>query len=181
MTNQLLSMQGLSALYDRLLGVLNVHHSRQPGAFDAGDVGFVEQLAGFDAQILRRAEDHASLRDQAARYAAVRDVGSILAQALPPSERLTDLCHYVAGSGVASLHLLEGSDDELVLEAYNCEIDRVDYPSGTVTAGRSRTLRNDRFDDTANNNQSNWCDSTTVISDCDSNSGTPGAPNIDCP
>jgi hypothetical protein len=40
----------------RILGVLNLHHSRQREAFTDDDLSFVEQLAQLDAQIIARAE-----------------------------------------------------------------------------------------------------------------------------
>jgi diguanylate cyclase (GGDEF)-like protein len=104
----------------RLLGVLNLHHSRQREVFNDDDLAFVEQLALLDAQIIGRAEEHASLRDQAARYSAVREVNAILAQPVPLAARLGALCRFAAesaGDGIAHLYLREGGGNDLVLEA----------------------------------------------------------------
>ena len=104
----------------RILGVLNLHHSRQREAFTDDDLSFVEQLAQLDAQIIARAEEHASLRDQAARYAAVREVETILARTAPLAERLHGLCRFIASrseGAVAQLYLHDGDDEELTLAA----------------------------------------------------------------
>jgi GAF domain-containing protein len=105
---------------DRLLGVLNLHHSRLPGVFNDEDLAFVEQLAQLDAQIICRAEEHASLLDQAERYAAIRDVHALLGQPLPHRRRLGELCRHLArsaGDGIATLYLHEGDANELQLVA----------------------------------------------------------------
>ncbi|MEM6987638.1 MAG: GAF domain-containing protein, partial [Pseudomonadota bacterium] len=64
--------------HGQVLGVLNVHHSRRADVFGDDDLQFMEQLASLDAQIIARAQEHESLRTQAARYDAVREVQRIL-------------------------------------------------------------------------------------------------------
>jgi GAF domain-containing protein len=108
----------------RVLGVLNLHHSTRPDAFSDADLDFVEQLAGLDAQIIARAQEHESLRTQAARYDAIRQAHEILGAKAPLAERLTDLCSFVAeraGGGIATLYLIEPDDDELRLAATSLE------------------------------------------------------------
>jgi GAF domain-containing protein len=104
----------------RILGVLNLHHSTRPDAFSEEDMAFVEQLAELDAKIIARAQEHESLRNQAARYAAVRSVRSILGSKAPLAERLGEFCHFVAeraGDGIATLYLYDADDEDLRLAA----------------------------------------------------------------
>jgi GAF domain-containing protein len=108
----------------RVLGVLNLHHSTRPDAFSEEDLQFTEQLASLDAQIIARAQEHEALRNQAARYAAVRRVHEVLGAKAPLAERLTNLCKFVAersGGGIATLYLLESDDEELRLAATSLE------------------------------------------------------------
>ena len=62
----------------KVLGVLNVHHATHADVFSDEDLRFMEQLARLDAQIIARAQEHESLRSQAARYDAVREVQRVL-------------------------------------------------------------------------------------------------------
>jgi len=108
----------------RVLGVLNLHHSTRSDAFSESDLEFVEQLAALDAQIIARSQEHETLRSQAARYDAVRQVHQILAGRSPLSDRLRRLCHFVAeraGGGIATLYLNDDADDELRLAATSLE------------------------------------------------------------
>jgi GAF domain-containing protein len=108
----------------RVLGVLNLHHSTRPDAFSDADLDFVEQLAGLDAQIIARAQEHEALRTQAARYEAIRRAHEILGAKEPLAERLTALCRFVAtraGGGIATLYLLEADDEDLRLAATSLE------------------------------------------------------------
>lgn len=105
---------------DQLLGVLNLHHSTRPEAFGESDLQFVEQLAILDAQIIARSQEHENLRQQAARYTAVREVRNILAGKALLLDRLTELCRFVAesaGQGIATLYLHDPDDAELRLAA----------------------------------------------------------------
>jgi cysteine-rich repeat protein len=76
---------------------------------------------------------------------------------------------------------LGNSGDEIALRALGCDIDHLAYGGGDVTAGDARALRSDRLDGALNDDQNNWCDATTVLSNkCSSDNGTPGGIN-DCP
>ncbi|HME71576.1 MAG TPA: GAF domain-containing protein [Myxococcota bacterium] len=104
----------------KVLGVLNLHHGTRPDVFADADLEFVEQLAHLDAQIIARAQEHAALRDQAVRYAAVREVREILGGRAPLLERLTRLCKVLAaraGNGIATVYLHDPDDKELRLAA----------------------------------------------------------------
>lgn len=104
----------------RVMGVLNLHHATRPDVFADSDLAFVEQLAQLDAEIIARAQEHESLRDQAARYAAVRDVRHVLDARAPLLERLQELCGLVArrvGRGIATLYLYDVEEDALRLAA----------------------------------------------------------------
>ncbi len=94
----------------RVLGVLNVHHSHRADVFGDDDLAFMEQLAGLDAQIIARAQEHEALRSRAARYDAVREVQRILRGPAILNERLEEFCRFVAertSSGIVHLYLRE--------------------------------------------------------------------------
>jgi diguanylate cyclase (GGDEF)-like protein len=100
----------------RVQGVLNLHHRTRPDAFDESDLAFAEELARVDAQIIARAQQHADLRSQAARYTAVREVREILGARTPLEARLAELCRGVArhaGGGIATLYLHDLEEDVL--------------------------------------------------------------------
>jgi diguanylate cyclase (GGDEF)-like protein len=104
----------------RVLGVLNLHHTSRPDAFGEADLEFAEQLATLDAQIIARAQEHESLRSQAARYEAVKEVHRILGARDPLPARLAELCRFVAaraGDGIATLYLHDPDEGDLRLAA----------------------------------------------------------------
>jgi len=104
----------------QVLGVLNLHHSTRPDAFDDDDLAFAEQLGRLDAEIIARAQEHARLRSQATRYAAVREARAALSGAAPLLERLGGLSRLVAsrlGGGIATVYLYDNDDRELRLAA----------------------------------------------------------------
>ena len=94
----------------KVLGVLNVHHATHSDVFGDEDLQFMEQLARLDAQIIARAQEHESLRSQAARYDAVRQVQKLLRGPALLSDRLQEFCRYMAGragDGIVHLYLKE--------------------------------------------------------------------------
>jgi GAF domain-containing protein len=94
----------------RVLGVLNVHHATRADVFTDEDLQFMEQLARLDAQIIARAQEHESLRSQAARYDAVRQVQTLLRGPALLADRLQEFCRFVAeraGGGIVHLYLRE--------------------------------------------------------------------------
>ncbi|MGB0620926.1 MAG: GAF domain-containing protein [Myxococcota bacterium] len=96
--------------HGRVLGVLNVHHPHRTDVFGDDDLQFMEQLASLDAQIIARAQEHESLRTQAARYDAVREVQRILRGPAILNDRLEEFCRFVAdraSGGIAHLYLRE--------------------------------------------------------------------------
>lgn len=104
----------------RVLGVLNLHHGSRADAFSPADLAFTEELAHLDAAIIARAQEHASLRSQAARFAAVREVQRRMGGSAPLAERLRAVCDYVAehsGGGIAMLYQLDGASGALRLSA----------------------------------------------------------------
>ncbi|MBW2372292.1 MAG: GAF domain-containing protein [Deltaproteobacteria bacterium] len=104
----------------RVLGVLNLHHATRPDAFGDEDLAFVEQLAALDAEIIARAQEHELLRDQSARYDAVREVRRVLDARSPLHDRMEELCSLVAGRvgrGIATVYLYDVDEDALRLAA----------------------------------------------------------------
>jgi diguanylate cyclase (GGDEF)-like protein len=103
----------------KVLGVLNVHHATHADVFSDEDLDFMEQLARLDAQIIARAQEHESLRSQAARYDAVREVQRVLRGPALLSDRLQEFCRFMAdraGQGIVHLYLKE-ADGSLRLAA----------------------------------------------------------------
>jgi diguanylate cyclase (GGDEF)-like protein len=106
----------------RVLGVLNLHHSDRSNAFCDEDVEFLQQLAGLDAKIIHRAQEHATLRRRAAHYEAVTQVRSVLGESSPLPDRLQNVCKLVAdrmGNGIVNIYLCDpaSASDELLLTA----------------------------------------------------------------
>jgi len=102
-----------------VLGVLNLHSTRRE-AFSQEDLHFMERVARLDAQIIVRAEEHESLRNQAARYDTVRKVRGILGGTSPLLDRLRALCVFAAervGGGIATVYLVTPDDGDLRLAA----------------------------------------------------------------
>jgi diguanylate cyclase (GGDEF)-like protein len=94
----------------KVLGVLNVHHATHADVFSDEDLSFMEQLARLDAQIIARAQEHESLRSQAARYDAVLEVQKLLRGPALLSDRLEEFCRFMAdraGQGIVHLYLKE--------------------------------------------------------------------------
>jgi GAF domain-containing protein len=105
---------------DRVLGVLNLHHSARADAFGDADLAFAEELAQLDAQIIHRAQEHEALRAQAARYSAARDIHALMSSRAPLPERLARVCGFAAqraGGGIATLYLRDSDGDELRMAA----------------------------------------------------------------
>ncbi len=108
----------------RVLGVLNLHHSREADAFSESDMTFVTQLARLDAQIIARAQRHEDLESQAERFSAVQEVQALLADPRPLSQRLGELCSRIAqrvGDGVASVYLTRDDENVLRLAAHSLD------------------------------------------------------------
>ena len=104
----------------QILGVLNLHHSSIANSFDENDLHFLEQLAVLDAQIIDRAQEHESMRDQATRFRAVRKIQNTLNARTPILERLEELCQTFAehvGGGIATVYLREERSENLTLAA----------------------------------------------------------------
>ena len=108
----------------RVLGVLNLHHTTRPDAFTEASLEFAEQLARLDAQIIARSQEHEVLRNQAARYQAIRKVREILTGKAPLPDRLREFCVHVAqraGRGIATLYLRDSDDGDLRMSATSLE------------------------------------------------------------
>ncbi len=100
----------------RVLGVLNLHHATRADAFDDDDLEFAEQLGRLDAEIIHRAQEHETLRREASRYAAVREVRTALADGDALDTSLRTLCQLVArraGGGIATAYLYDPIEDAL--------------------------------------------------------------------
>jgi diguanylate cyclase (GGDEF)-like protein len=108
----------------RVLGVLNLHHTTRPDAFAEADLEFAEHLATLDAQIIARAQEHESLRNQATRYGAVKEVHRILTAKTPFPQRLAEFARFVAragGGGIGTVYLHDADEDVLRLVATSLE------------------------------------------------------------
>ena len=113
------------------LGVLNVSHGRQSGAFGEEDLRFVEQLAELDAKIIARAEEYHSLLRDSAQLRAQSEVRTMLASGDSLTRRLSAICHFVSQeleNGVCHLYLHDEEMDSLVLQASSAELDPLASP-----------------------------------------------------
>ena len=121
----------------RVLGVLNLSHGRQQGAFDEEDLQFVEQLATLDAKIIARAEEYHSLLRDSAQLHAQQRVHEILEDGEPLSRRLSQICRFVADeleSGICHLYLYDQEADSLQLHASSLPLDLLASPL-TIRSG----------------------------------------------
>jgi hypothetical protein len=88
---------------------------------------------------------------------------------------------YAYGSGGSSDVILNNGTDWLELRSLAFVLDRVAWPSGGYTIGRSREL-DGTADAARNDDWSSWCDATSVYSTLGGTFyGTPGASNGSCP
>ena len=119
-------------VYDeQKLGVLNVSHSRQHGAFDEEDLAFVKQLAVLDAKIIARAEEYHSLLRDSVQLRAQEEVRRLLANPDTLTRRLNAICSFVSGeleNGICHLYLHEAELDRLVLQASSVPLDPLAAP-----------------------------------------------------
>jgi hypothetical protein len=61
-------------------------------------------------------------------------------------------------------------------------VNRVDYPANFDKVGKSQQLAPDHFSHLDNTSPpTNWCDTSTAHLLADGDTGTPGAPNEQCP
>lgn len=114
-----------------VLGVLNLSHARQRGAFDEEDLAFVEQLAALDAKIIARAEEYHSLLRDSARLRAESEVRELLGSSEPLMRRLSAVCGLVAREfqpGLSHLYLYDPELDTLVLNSSSVPLDPLTTP-----------------------------------------------------
>ncbi len=132
-----------------ILGVLNLSHARQSGAFADEDLHFVEQLARIDAKIIARASEYHSLMRDSAKLRAQNDVQRILAEKEPLPRRLREICRLVSTElehGICHLYLHDVELNQLTLHASSGSLDplaspmRIDLDSG-VHGWVARTRR----------------------------------------
>jgi diguanylate cyclase (GGDEF)-like protein len=115
----------------QVVGVLNLSHARQRGAFTEEDLRFVEQLAHIDAKIIARAEEYHTLLRDSAKLRAQTKIRSILAEAVPLNRRLSAVCRHVAEElqgGVCHIFIHDPDLQVLTLQASSSEIDPLASP-----------------------------------------------------
>jgi len=113
------------------LGVLNLSHARERGAFGEEDLAFVEQLAKIDARIITRAEEYHTLLRDSARLRAQEAVDEILSRSAPLSTRLRELCGYVAKEvegGICHLYMRDDELDVFIMRASSTGLDPIGAP-----------------------------------------------------
>jgi GAF domain-containing protein len=137
---------------DRVIGVLNLHSNTRPDAFSDEDLAFAERLAALDARLLARAIEHDSLRNQAARFDAVREIQRLFEGREPMASRLHRLCLATArraGGGIAQLYLFDADEGQLRLAASSLEsgalASDVRVPLGAGLDGRAAATREPIF------------------------------------
>ena len=88
-------------------------------------------------------------------------------------------CGVTAVYQYSNFNLSNGLDDEVVLEAGGCEVDRVNYNAIFALQGSAKELDSTMLDAISNDILVNWCDAAAPMTCGDT--GTPGGPNITCP
>ncbi len=115
----------------QVIGVLNLSHAREHGAFTEDDLDFVQQLARVDAKIIARAEEYHSLLRDSTRLRAQAKIRSILGEAEPLQRRLSAVCAHVASelkNGICHLFVHDPDLDVLTLQASSSAVDRLASP-----------------------------------------------------
>ncbi len=114
-----------------ILGVLNLSHARQRGAFTEEDLEFVEQLARIDAKIIARAEEYHTLLRDSTRLHAQTAVREILSLSEPLTRRLAQVCRRLAeelSGGMCHIYIHDPDLDRLSLQASSAEVDPLASP-----------------------------------------------------
>ena len=119
-------------IYDGdVLGVLNLSHARQRGAFDQEDLQFVEQLAALDAKIIARAERYHELLRDSAQLRAESEVRRLLGSEEPLAERLSAICAFVSDeldNGICHMFMHDSELDTMVLHSSSIPLDPLTSP-----------------------------------------------------
>ena len=143
----------------RVLGVLNLAHARERGAFDEEDLHFVEQLAALDAKIIARARDYHALVRDSAQLRAQEEVQEIFERRVPLAERLTDVCAALGRElegGICHLYLYDREADQATLSASTARAEFLTSPlrvgpdsaiHGRVIRSRRSAVLSERLDD----------------------------------
>ena len=116
---------------ERVLGVLNLSHARQQGAFDEEDLQFVEQLATLDAKIISRAQEYHGLLRDSAQLHSQQQVQEIMGTSDPLTRRLSRICQFIAHeleNGICHLYLHDAEADSLQLHASSLPLDLLSSP-----------------------------------------------------
>ena len=111
---------------EQALGVLNLSHTKQHGAFTEDDLDFVQQLARVDAKIIARAEDYHNLLRDSAQLRAQTKIRSILGETEPLERRLSKVCAHVASelnNGICHIFVHDRDLDVLILQASSSGVD----------------------------------------------------------
>ena len=116
---------------DRVIGVLNLSHTRERGVFAEDDLEFVQQLARIDAKIIARADEYRSLLHDSVRLRAQTRIRSLLGEAQPLQRRLSAVCAHIASeikNGVCHIFVHDPDLDVLILHASSSAIDPLASP-----------------------------------------------------
>ena len=116
---------------DQVIGVLNLSHARQRGAFGQEDLQFVEQLAQLDAKIIARAEEYHTLLRDSAQLRAQAEVRRILQSGGSLSARLGETCAFVSRElegGICHVYLYDPEVDRMALHSSSTQLDPLASP-----------------------------------------------------
>ncbi len=140
------------------LGVLNISHGRQRGAFDEEDRRFVEQLAAMDAKIIARADEYHALQRDSTQLRAQEEVRRLLSGGESLARRLAAICSFVSGeleNGLCHLYLHDPEMDRMVLQSSSAQLDPLAAPirlgrdagiHGWVMRSRKPVVLSETFD-----------------------------------
>jgi len=102
------------------VGVLNLNNLQDPDGFTEEDLAFITRLAAFDAEILLKSQEYASLRENAETFRIWKELNRILNTSASIEERLLTTCRTLSArfrKSVCSIYLFDTNTRELTLKA----------------------------------------------------------------
>jgi len=102
------------------VGVLNLNNLEDIDGFTDEDLSFITKLAAFDAEILLKSQEYASLRENAETFRIWKELNRILNTSAPIEERLLETCRTLSAhfrESVCSIYLFDTNARELTLKA----------------------------------------------------------------
>lgn len=102
------------------VGVLNLNNLEDIDGFTDEDLSFITKLAAFDAEILLKSQEYASLQENAETFRIWKELNRLLNTSAPIEERLLQTCRALSAhfrESVCSIYLFDTNARELTLKA----------------------------------------------------------------